>query len=215
MKVLVFDTETTGLPEEKNASIKDTKKWPYIIQLSYILYDSDKQEILSCVDDIIRISDEVTITPKSIQMHGITRSISKLRGISIQDAINNFNDHVNMCDMIVGHNIAFDKKMIMVESNRVNNRQYFNKKMEFCTMKKCVKMCDIKTKNKNGETYLKYPTLSELHQKLFGEVPSGTHNSLVDVLVCIRCFNYIDKHKDISVSGCNNFQNIYYTYFNN
>ena len=35
MKILVFDTETNGLPE-KNASIYDLNKWPHIIQLSYI-----------------------------------------------------------------------------------------------------------------------------------------------------------------------------------
>jgi len=35
MKILVFDTETTGLPE-RSSSIKETDKWPYIIQISYI-----------------------------------------------------------------------------------------------------------------------------------------------------------------------------------
>ena len=40
MKVLIFDTETTGLPEGKNPSIYETQKWPHIIQLSYIVYDS-------------------------------------------------------------------------------------------------------------------------------------------------------------------------------
>ena len=36
--------------------------------------------------------------------------------------------------------------------------------------------------------YKKFPKLSELHQKLFGTVPEHLHNSLVDVLVCLRCF---------------------------
>ncbi len=33
MKVLIFDTETTGLPEGKNPSIMDTCKWPHIVQI--------------------------------------------------------------------------------------------------------------------------------------------------------------------------------------
>jgi len=41
MKVLVFDTETTGLPQENNVSILDTFRWPYIVQLSFIYYDSE------------------------------------------------------------------------------------------------------------------------------------------------------------------------------
>ena len=40
MKVLVFDTETTGLPKGKNPSIYKTELWPHIIQLSYIVYCS-------------------------------------------------------------------------------------------------------------------------------------------------------------------------------
>ena len=42
MLILVFDTETTGLPTERNASIFDNDKWPYIVQLSYIIYDTYK-----------------------------------------------------------------------------------------------------------------------------------------------------------------------------
>jgi len=34
----------------------------------------------------------------------------------------------------------------------------------------------------------KFPRLSELHQVLFGNVPENLHNSLIDVLVCLRCF---------------------------
>jgi DNA polymerase III epsilon subunit-like protein len=34
----------------------------------------------------------------------------------------------------------------------------------------------------------KFPRLSELHQVLFGNIPENLHNSLIDVLVCLRCF---------------------------
>ena len=34
--ILVFDTETTGLPKGKNPSIYKTELWPHIIQLSYL-----------------------------------------------------------------------------------------------------------------------------------------------------------------------------------
>ena len=46
MKVLVFDTETTGLPKVKKTLVyMRLSKWPHIIQLSYIVYDSDKNDI--------------------------------------------------------------------------------------------------------------------------------------------------------------------------
>ena len=45
MKVLVFDTETTGLPV-KWAKVNEVDKWPHIIQLSHILYDTDTNNII-------------------------------------------------------------------------------------------------------------------------------------------------------------------------
>ena len=53
MKILIFDTETSGLPEERNASLLSTNKWPYILQLSYILYDTDSNKILKYVDILV------------------------------------------------------------------------------------------------------------------------------------------------------------------
>ncbi len=38
MIITVFDTETTGLPEKGRKTKQDSSKWPYIVQLSYILY---------------------------------------------------------------------------------------------------------------------------------------------------------------------------------
>ena len=57
MKVLVFDTETTGLTKVKNPSIFDFDKWPYILQLSYILYDTEEKMIDLIYDEIIKIPD--------------------------------------------------------------------------------------------------------------------------------------------------------------
>jgi DNA polymerase III epsilon subunit-like protein len=34
----------------------------------------------------------------------------------------------------------------------------------------------------------KFPKLNELHLKLFESVPENLHNSLIDVIVCLRCF---------------------------
>ena len=53
MKVLVFDTETTGLIPKKT-SVFDTTKWPYVVQLSYILYDTESNSSILCKDYVIK-----------------------------------------------------------------------------------------------------------------------------------------------------------------
>jgi DNA polymerase III epsilon subunit-like protein len=218
MKVLVFDTETTGLPTERNASIMDLHKWPHIVQLSYILFDTDSREILSMRDDLIKIPLDVEITPGSEAIHHISRVMCEANGICITDALNYFNKKLGLADIIIGHNIAFDKQLLMVECMRVNIRQRFTingvRKEEFCTMKKGTDICQLVKTNANGTTYFKYPTLSELHLKLFAEEPQGVHNAFIDVLICLRCYLQITLNYDYMVSDeCNDLKNLYTEHF--
>ena len=178
MKILVFDTETTGLPEGRNPSIKETKKWPHMIQLSYILYDTDANSILECVDEIVKLDPDVTISEESISLHGISRDISNTKGKSIVYILNQFNKCLKKADKVVGHNISFDKSIIGVESIRNLDGNLFNTYTgnNYCTMKRSMKLCK------------KWAKLSYLHEKLFNQTPNNLHNSLIDVFVCFRCF---------------------------
>ena len=48
MKVLVFDTETTGLPPFNRVPTKyNIKDWPYIVQFSFIIYDITTDRIIT------------------------------------------------------------------------------------------------------------------------------------------------------------------------
>jgi DNA polymerase III epsilon subunit-like protein len=192
MIVLIFDTETTGLPTERNASIMDVEKWPHIVQLSYILYNTETKELIEMKDNLIKIPLDVEITPGSEAIHHISRVMCHANGIDIKDAINCFNKALDKADMVVGHNISFDKRMMMVECKRLNKYQRFTvngiRKDEFCTMKKGSNLCKIEVTSSTGEKYYKYPTLSELHFTLFDVQPKGTHNALADILICLRCY---------------------------
>ena len=72
MKIMVFDTETTGLPKDYSGSIYDSNNWPYIVQLSYILFDCTEHKIIKNVDNIIRVKD---IPASSTKIHKITQNI--------------------------------------------------------------------------------------------------------------------------------------------
>lgn len=217
MKVLVFDTETTGLPIGRNPSIMDVDKWPHILQLSYILFDTDTKKIITMNDDLIRIPPEVEITPGSEAIHRISRVMCEANGISIKDALNYFNKALSNADVVVGHNISFDKRMIMVECKRSNIYQKFTtngvQKEEYCTMKKGTEICQIVMTAQNGDSYLKFPTLTELHQRLFDYKPHGTHNALIDVLICLRCYvkivNGYDFMADTTSADHNDLKNLY------
>jgi len=212
-KVLVFDTETTGLPE-RNASIIDVEKWPHILQLSYILYDTETKTLLELYDNLIKIPPGVIITPGSEAIHHISSDMCQDKGIPIIDALNAFNIALDQADVIVGHNISFDKRLIMVECKRLRILQRFTvngiQKPEYCTMKKSTDICKIEAESCSGEMYYKYPKLSELHLHLFEEEAHGTHNALVDILICLRCYLKLTSNYDFAEGE--NINELYYLY---
>ena len=186
MKFLVFDTETTGLPKEKNPSIYRTELWPYIIQLSYIVYCTDTNEILTIENDYIRINDDVIIEEGSQEIHKISREKINDTGIPIIEALHKFNMWSNRCDLFVAHNLSFDKRMIIVEG--IRNKIRMNVHSSYCTMKESIQLCKIEREFKDGTKYFKYPSLSELNNHLFDKIPKNTHDALIDILICMRCF---------------------------
>ena len=196
MKVLVFDSETTGL-QVKGASIYDKSKWPYIIQLSYILYDLSINSVL-IKDNYIKLDSSIIISQESYNIHNISREILDAQGINIVDALKDFNECLKVCDIVVGHNISFDKRLIFVECFRHNVKQYFTEfkdnvmiqKPEFCTMKNTNEFCKLERLSATNKVYYKHPKLSELYEKLFPNepLPKDLHNSLVDVAMTIRCY---------------------------
>lgn len=199
MKILVFDTETTGLPESRNTSILETEKWPHIVQISWILYDCDNKEVLNVQDHII--NSGVDIPAESSAIHGIDNSRVQRKGVKIVPIMDSFDQDLQIADKVVAHNLSFDKRMFMVEAIRQNRKQYFTrngvKKPEYCTMKSSKNLCAIERIGNNGGTYYKYPTLTELHIKLFNYQPKGAHDSMADVLICLRCFCIMEIKYDI------------------
>lgn len=210
MKVLVFDTETSGL-QEKGASIYDKSKWPYIVQLSYILYDLSSNSAL-IKDNYIAIDDALVISQESYNIHHISREILDTQGINIVEALKAFNECLKDCDIVVGHNLSFDKRLIFVECFRNNVTQYFTEfkhnimthKPEFCTMKNTAEFCKLERLTATNKVYYKNPKLSELYTILFPNelVPKDLHNSLVDVAMTLRC--YLKYAHNFDIKEANN-----------
>ena len=204
-KSIIFDTETTGLPLQRNSSIYKTNEWPHTIQLSYIVMDDETHEILVEVNDYILINDDVVITEKSFEVHKISREFLKENGIPMHEALNKFISHMQDCIHAVGHNVSFDKRMVLVEG--IRNKIQVNMKNTFCTMKNGTDICAIKRISQAGNEYFKYPNLMELHHFLFDHDVKNLHDASVDIIVCMRCYykmlhnvDIVEKNKQVESS---------------
>lgn len=136
MYVLVLDTETTGLFPKGGVSgggVKHPLKphcavdtaplpLPYAVQISYAIIDTSSPffPIVEDYDAIIRISDSTPLPAESVAIHGITREISQTKGVPIEHALSILQRSLDTYDiqLVVGHNIAFDLRVIDTERGR-------------------------------------------------------------------------------------------------
>lgn len=191
-RIMTFDVETTGLIP-KYPSKDGIDENPHILQLSYVIFDTEIMRVVKSVDIHIRIPDTVIIRPEITQLTRIDREMCEKRGIPIKDALTEFCAEYKKCDYFVAHNHEFDKKMIEIELARLsspNILMQWNLAKSYCTMQEGIDICKIDRISKNGKPYHKFPKLGELYETLFvtEKVPPNLHNSLVDTYVCLRCF---------------------------
>lgn len=210
--IMAFDTETTGLFPKTNqeySSILDypaeiLNAYPYITQLSFILFDYGTEKIVYSFNSYIRIPQDVKISDKITELTGVTREKCDA-GMLMEDALEIFYKASTYCNTIVAHNIWFDKNMILVECNR--NKENFK---NYDYMRKMFNYYDnpirVRCSMKSGFQYLnlkKWPRLAQLHELLFNETVESynipLHNALVDTLVCLRCA--VKIFDDINVSS--------------
>jgi DNA polymerase III epsilon subunit-like protein len=183
---LFFDTETTGLPRSWSAPMEDTDNWPRLVQLAWILFDENGIRAESG-NQIVR-PDGFIIPPDASRVHGITTERATKDGVPIRQVLETFRDKIGESSHIVAHNIDFDEKIIGAEFIRAEIVHEFSQKKKICTMKSSVNFCAIPSARG-----FKWPQLSELHTKLFGEPFKDAHDASVDIAATAKCFWELKK----------------------
>jgi len=203
--------------------------YPHAVQLSYILYDTEKNTA-KIFDEIVRLTEGVIISPESEAIHHIslektqgktrrvlnryTKHYRKQFNLTIDEIIRKFMSDFRKADIVVSHNIKFDRNILLVEMDRLRQNKpifnnyiqeiYTNKKM-YCTAKNGAFVCKIAALNRFGKQYYKMPKLTVLYTTLFGKENmldvTKLHNALYDVVICLRCF--IKMRYDIDIYGKN------------
>lgn len=221
-KVIVFDTETTGLLQMKKGTLHEldvVDVQPYITQISWIVYDLRNDCVENMANHYVKLPENVEISKEAQEVTGITADLLNEKGVCVVDALCNFIYAYLECDMAVCHNWFFDKSLIMFAI--IRNIDLLKEKCglhidtvmaifhptfqlkhgiySYCTMLEGTHLCDIRKTKKNGEKYknAKYPKLIELYGALFDEEPENMHNAMFDVIACLRCFLKMRIGKEI------------------
>ena len=223
--VMAFDVETTGLiPKRgpKTIFTDDIGLSPYILQLSFIVYNTESNVTVRTFNSYVNIDDSIEISPKITELTGIVREMCNTQGQSIEYILSEFYKEYVSCDTIVAHNIDFDKEMIMIETIRNHSKMvelgctnptllfndmynFISKKEIYCTMRIGKELCNLWTQPSSSSlskrSYKKNPKLSELYFKIFNEIPLGLHDAFVDTDACLKCYLHMNNY-NVSLPDC-------------
>jgi len=193
MRILFFDTETTGFPNN----------WPLdgqpnIVQIAWMFKEESESQTFDYLFKSLR-----PIPKQTSDIHWITDDMVADRPLLYKDKfIVDFMRMMKYADIIVGHNVDFDFKMIFIEIERTvldaKDDQIIPEKMEsmklferecrdksVCTMQNSISLCKLPGKFWTH----KLPKLQELHKHLYWEEFDSAHNALNDIRATERCFD--------------------------
>ena len=181
---LVYDTETTGLPQDYNAPLTDSENWPRLVQLAWQLHDLNGS-LISRGNRIVK-PDGFKIPFTSSQIHGITTERAEAEGVFLVEVIEEFNQDLARAQYVMGHNIEFDISIVGAEYHRLGlSFEELIGKESIDSKHEATDYCAIPS-GRGGR--FKWPTLTEVHEKLFGEGFSDAHDAAYDVDATAKVF---------------------------
>lgn len=202
---ITFDIETTGLPLKGSNWDTDFMLFPYLVQLSW------KRSDQNGVNDYIITPEGYEIPKQATEIHGISTEKAIKEGTFFHIAAMRFIKDCLEAKYIIGHNIYFDSSIFKANVLRTVQKnihglftkdwikmtnEALDKNKRIDTMQRTISFCSIPFPSGKGK---KWPTLIELHEKLFGE-SFNAHNSADDVIATERCFNKLVELQVININ---------------
>jgi DNA polymerase III epsilon subunit-like protein len=188
---LFFDTETTGIPRNYKAPASDLNNWPRLVQVAWLLTDEEANEVSSA--ELLIKPEGFVIPMEATEIHGITTELARRNGTALPTALAVVAGAIKKASALVAHNMQFDEKILGAEFLRSGYPNPIESKTRTCTMHASTDYCRLP-----GPYGYKWPTLQELHMKLFEETFDGAHRALIDVRACARCYFELKRLKIIA-----------------
>lgn len=180
MNKLFFDTETSGFPSKKLPRGHKDQAW--IVQIGFLFEVDDK--ILNQGGFLIQAEDR-TIHPGAQKVHKISVETASQYGVSEKVIAAIMGYYLRKADIVIGHNIIFDLKMLdmlLTRNNYLYTEEVFQEIPTVCTMKASTDFCKLP-----GKRGYKWPMLTELYHHLFQE-KFPAHDALADIQATYRCY---------------------------
>lgn len=174
MRAIIFDTETSGLIDNRTLPIE---KQPEIIEFYGMVFDLEKGEKVDEIDTLVK--------PRS----AISAEITKITTITNDqlapapaffEVAPDIKAFLEREPVVIAHNLSFDIEMCDIEFERVGMKVDWPER-KLCTVEATVFLKGFRM------------NLSGLHEYLFGTTFAGAHRARVDVEALARCAHELWK----------------------
>lgn len=179
MKALVFDTETTGLIDNRTVHLD---KQPHIIEFYGEVVDLSSGDILTEYHSLIKPP-----IPLPLRVKG-DKGIADLTGISeemlegappFRAVAPEVRKLIEAAPAVIAHNLSFDRDMVEVEFERLKEKIAWPKR-QICTVEQTIYLRGFRM------------NLTKLHQTLFPGETFVAHRAQTDVKalsrICVELF---------------------------
>ena len=189
--ILVFDTETTGLPDWKLPS--DHPGQPHLVEIACLVYTDGGQ--LRDEYHVLVKPDGWTIPDRAAEIHGISTERALDEGIPERLAVAQYHLMLRAARLRVAHNISFDDRLMRIAALRAGMTRPEIEDLEgrpsYCTCKAAAPIVNLPPTAKMlkaGFNKPKAPNLTECFKHFFGEDLVGAHGALADAKACARVY---------------------------
>lgn len=202
MRIAFIDLETTGLPKQISYnnyySYTQTKHYDSarIVQIAVQIYELDEKTTAAAREVS---SNTYIIKPDGFEIrnshiHRISNAMAELAGIPFKDVMQLLTPELMLCDVLIAHNILFDRNVLLSELYRydiIDLVYKINSMKYFCTSLGCRKI----TKIRFNASEFKQPKLCELYKFLFKKEMVDAHDALADTKALVECFMELRRLK--------------------
>lgn len=185
-RVVIFDTETTGLPKLRRISAMDKKdNWPDLVSICWTVDEGTPRTHYHVIRPM-----GWTIAEEAAKIHGITTEAA-MGGDDMREVLTKFREDIRGADRIVAHNLDFDKNVIL---NAFLWRlkepvTFWPDKADFCTAEMTKNVLKLPSKFPKPHDLYKIPSLNELYEFTFKEpAPPNDHSAERDVDVLQKIY---------------------------
>lgn len=211
-KYLIVDTETNGLPLTYDAPFTDVNNWPRIVQLAWELCYEDGQTIEKYCE-LIYPDGWRFPTGEFFDKNGFSEEANLMYGKPAKDALLQLAIAMNCADVLIAHNMTFDRPIIEAEMYRYKifpkavRRDLIKNNIRLQAglrdenvplLKECTKLLSTPIVRLPGfKGQYAWPKLEVAYEYMFGKPFIDGHDAGQDVQACKEIYLWIKALQEI------------------